>query len=151
MENKTENKKGMDINVWLPILNDLNIDPSKHYEVLDYISRHTQIEDSIFGQLRHSSKTTLPLALRVLSKLDLNMVEMIDYHSSSIHVDISFDALEELPIPIATDHIASAFIDETVRLINNLIDEKGKIKIYCLFYSLNEINNKYTYIHRVST
>lgn len=41
MENKTENKKGMDINVWLPILNDLNIDPSKHYEVLDYISRHS--------------------------------------------------------------------------------------------------------------
>lgn len=79
------------------------------------------------------------------------MVEMIDYRSSSIHVDISFDALEELPIPIATDHIASAFIDETVRLINNLIDEKGKIKIYCLFYSLKEINNKYTYIHRVST
>lgn len=146
--------------LWLEIVSTLNFDSKHHDKVLTYIKNLNFIEQELtVNGNKPLMKTTLPIALKVLSKLDLDKVEILTSPTQNatpcssmvenINIsDYDVDGLFAAGVDVETI-LYSNFAERTIKLINNLIKKNGKIKIYCLFLELKKNGNKYRIHHRL--
>mgnify|MGYP000861547035 CR=1 FL=1 len=146
--------------LWLEIVSALNFDSKHHDKVLTYIKNHYFIEEElVLGGSLPLTETTLPIALKVLSKLDLDKVDILTSPTengtpcSSIveNVNVSnFDLDELLATGVDIEALLySYFAETTVETINKLIEKNNKIQIYCLFLEIKKNDIEYRILHRL--
>lgn len=153
---KKKKFKIMDKNFWKPILKELGFPEEKYNILIEYIQRHTRYEiNGSLNILENKSPleemSTLPMALKVLSKLNLDKVHFIDtpileskdgktYRVSTIGVshEINHDELH-LVNDIET-HISMQFIEKTLKLLNEKLKTEH-LYIYVLFNTIKKFDN----------
>lgn len=146
----------MDKNFWKPILKELNF-PEEKYDILTkYIQRHTRYEtNESLNILENKSPleemSTLPMALKVLSKLNLDKVHFIDapileskdgnpYQVETIGVSHEINHDELHLVNDIEVHISTQLIEKTLKFLNEKL-ETEHLYIYVLFNTIKKFDN----------
>lgn len=120
------------ISKWIPILLNLNIE-ERHLEKLAiYAERHSKLETERLHNISFT-ETTLPYALKVLSKIeDLDKVT-IDDNQQINHCNAVKFTTSELEMPNFKDYCENIMISTITNDINDMLKSIENINIYMLF------------------
>jgi hypothetical protein len=153
----------MDKDFFKPILMELNIPQNKYNDVLQYIETHITHEchNKISSDNEEKFSTTLPLALKTISKLNLENVHFVKEPSFEIvsgktaHVQtftIPFDFSNyDLNSLIDSElEMANIFVSGTTKILNGYLAEND-MYIFMLFSQIKKVNeNKLQVLYRFS-
>jgi len=161
----------MDINKskWEPIMKTLLGDrkiSKRHYDfIVEYAEHHAQIESNI-GYLKEiNSESTLPMSLKILSKIDfedidVKLIELTDINTKpeikvtdkgltltsnkeklydTVKTEIRIERSELEFLPIIKESLEHAMMTEVINNFNDAIKSSKKLYIYTMINSLNII------------
>ena len=153
---KKKKFKIMDNKFWIPILKELNFPEEKYNILIEYIQRHTRYEiNGSLSILKNKSPleeiSTLPMALTILSKLNLDKVHFIDapileskdgkpYQAETIGVGYEINHDELHLVNDIELHISNQLIEKTLKFLNEKL-ETEYLYIYVLFDTIKKFDN----------
>jgi len=144
----------MDRQLFIPLLKELGFPPEKYDMILNYIENHlrNEIQSSMtVADRMNDFVTTLPMALRALSKLDLDNVTIVDtptntetFSDSFIYDRDSFMFVKDIEAELSVK-----FVDNIVEVLKKKM-ENSRINIYVLFSHIQHVpsDNRFFILHR---
>jgi len=156
---------------WKPTLESLGFPENRYNEILNYIKLHARYETNKFSipflfienklpleETTTTTTTTIPMALEVLSKLNLNNVHFVDapilqgknghsYRTSTWSVSYKINQEELIVIQDVETYISIKLVEETIKLLNKKLENKH-LYIYKLFDQIKNINDGIFATHR---
>jgi len=127
---------------WVPILNNFQIDDEMKDIMLEYCDRHTKIENDISLMTMNTQKTLLPLSLKILSNLNLkgknvifedSLEPMVFRSETDIKKDDHFDL-----IGLAEKKLSNLLVE----YLNKELETKNNLHITTLVSRIQLIGEK---------
>ena len=153
----------MDKKFWKPILDELGF-PKEKYDVLfEYINRHMayNVPNFLSNNQPLEEMSTLPMALKVLSKLNLDKVHFVDAPllqskdgkfcniiPHTVSYEINFEEL--IVINNIENYISMQLVKETQEKFNEILENEN-LYVYILFGRTKINDNNILAIHRYFT
>ena len=153
----------MDKKFWKPILDELGF-PKEKYDVLfEYINRHMayNVPNFLSNNQPLEEMSTLPMALKVLSKLNLDKVHFVDAPllqskdgkfcniiPHTVSYEINFEEL--IVINDIENHISMQLVKETQEKFNEILENEN-LYVYILFSRTKMNDNDILAVHRYFT
>jgi hypothetical protein len=153
----------MDKKFWKPILDELGF-PKEKYDVLfEYINRHMayNVPNFLSNNQPLEEMQTLPMALKVLSKLNLDKVHFVDAPllqskdgkfcniiPHTVSYEINFEEL--IVINDIENHISMQLVKETQEKFNEILENEN-LYVYILFSRTKMNDNNLLAVHRYFT
>ena len=161
----------MDKKFWKPILDELGF-PKEKYDVLfEYINRHMayNVPNFLSNNQPLEEMQTLPMALKVLSKLNLDKVHFVDAPllqskdgkfcnivPHTVSYEINFEELIALDASVrriddVENHISIQLVKKTLEKFNKILENED-LYVYVLFNGIKmNDNNNILAVHRYFT
>ena len=153
----------MDKKFWKPILDELGF-PKEKYDVLfEYINRHMayNVPNFLSNNQPLEEMSTLPMALKVLSKLNLDKVHFVDAPllqskdgkfcnivPHTVSYEINFEEL--IVVNDIENHISMQLVKETQEKFNEILENEN-LYVYILFSRTKMNDNNLLAVHRYFT
>ena len=153
----------MDKKFWKPILDELGF-PKEKYDVLfEYINRHmaNNVSNFLSNNQPFEEILTLPMALKVLSKLNLDKVHFVDAPllqskdgkfcnivPHTVSYEINFEEL--IVVNDIENHISMQLVKETQEKFNEILENEN-LYVYILFSRTKMNDNNLLAVHRYFT
>lgn len=143
---------------WKIILDKMGFNEKSHDKLLSYIETHMNYENNIYlSTLKNPiGGTTLPLALKTLSKLDnldnINFINTFskkinnkDYHTGTYRLSINYEDTDLKQIPDLEMFLSSDFCEKSIEFFNKI---DNYIYIHILFSDITQDNKIFNISHR---
>jgi len=146
----------MDKNLFKPLLKELNIPIEKYDDMLTYIETHIKNETNEMSCTCHNDDklpmTTLPIALKTFSKLNLDKVHIVnapitqskDNHNvfkvDTMGISYMLDSEELVNVKDFEEYISNKLIEKTLDYLNKVLENKH-IYIYSLFNQIKKLDD----------
>jgi len=153
----------MDKNFWKPILDELNFSEEKYDVLFEYINRHmaNNVSNFLSNNQPFEEILTLPMALKVLSKLNLDKVHFVDAPllqskdgkfcnivPHTVSYEINFEEL--IVVNDIENHISMQLVKETQEKFNEILENEN-LYVYILFSRTKMNDNNLLAVHRYFT
>jgi hypothetical protein len=120
------------ISRWKPIIETLNVEERHVEKLATYAQQHSMLEIERLHNVSFT-ETTLPYALKVLSKIEnLDKVIIIDTKQMNYCHAVIFKR-EELEMPNFKDYCENIMVSSIANVINDVLKSTENINIYMLF------------------
>jgi len=153
----------MDKNFWKPILDELNFSEEKYDVLFEYINRHmaNNVSNFLSNNQPFEEILTLPMALKVLSELNLDKVHFVDAPllqskdgkfcnivPHTVSYEINFEEL--IVVNDIENHISMQLVKETQEKFNEILENEN-LYVYILFSRTKMNDNNLLAVHRYFT
>lgn len=145
-------------NKWFDVFKTLKFNEKDYDKLLVYVNNHMKHENEIFLQNKNSFITTLPIALKVLSKIKLDNVEFLTSTTDdnnlcgSLVEDITINGVDVDDIQVCSHLnidvyalVVNEIIDVTTKTLTDIINKDKKIKLYLLYDKISFRVCEFTY------
>lgn len=143
---------------WKIILNEMGFNEKHYNKLLSYIETHTNYENNIYlSTIKNPiGGTTLPLALKTLSKLDnfdnINFINTFskkinnkNYQTGTYRLNMNYEDIDLKQIPDLEMFLSSDFCEKSIEFFNK---KENNMYIYILFSEITQDNKIFNISHR---
>ena len=130
---------------WLEMIPEFELDIDERYyeKIADYLDIHSDFE--VINKITPDN-STIHLAVRTLSKLNLDKIEFIKLCDEVKTNVVNFD-FRELSGNDISEHINSVVVNEISKMLDEIL-KTSKLKIFMLFSQISEDSGKLMVFNR---